>query len=126
MPDRQFSAGAHHRDVCQAEIVHDFLEPDHPAFQRLDQGQLQVRTGDGQAKSRKSGSASDVGNMAAVRDFAFDDGTVQDVPAPQPWDLARADQPALGSGRGQVLNVAFGQVQAVTEDLLGRLAVLLP
>jgi hypothetical protein len=63
-------------------VIHDFLEPDHPPLERLDEGQFEVGPGDRQAEAGQPRTASDVGHMAALGNLALDDSAVQDMPAP--------------------------------------------
>ena len=123
MPDSLLGPRAHDRDIVQPEVVNDFLEPDHPPFERLNKSEFQIRTGYGKAETRQSGAASDVGHMASLSNLALDDSAVQHVPPPQSRYFPRTDESALGSRCGQVLDVPFRQGQTVAENLFRRLAL---
>ncbi|GAB5078306.1 hypothetical protein ARTHROSP310_14470 [Arthrobacter sp. AD-310] len=119
MADGELRAGPHHSDVLEAKIVNDFLKPDDTPFEGLDEGEFKIRTRDGQAKPGQAGTASNIGNMAAMRDFAFDDGAVQDVPAPEPGNFPRTNEAPFRSRSGKMLNVTLSQIEAVSENLFG-------
>src|SRR5699024_6182952 len=111
--------------VLKAQIVDDVAQPFDPALHALDEDEGRVRTCQCPRDAGETRTGADVAHDIALVQQRGGHAAVEDVPGPQPRQLARADEAPLDTGGRQVLRVALRQLQAVTEDFLGKCGALL-
>jgi hypothetical protein len=102
----------------QFELVDNLVQERHAPSQRVDQIHDQVSAPASEHDARQSRSTADIDDPHADRQQVRHNRTVEQVPIPQPRDLARPDQPANDAVAGQSGRVALHQLQPLAEQLL--------
>ena len=98
-----------HDPNVDSESADDLLEEDHPAKERFDEGDRQIRSREREWDSGKSGSTADIDDLLRITEMGCSRCAVQHVPVPQPWSLTWTHQSSFEPGSGQELNVPGGE-----------------
>ena len=107
-----------HRDaIGQVERSNGLLEVCRTPLQRLQAGQCDVRAHDRPDKTGKPRAGTDVDDVRARGHQRCGDGAIEQVPVPQPRDLAGAEQPTLHPRAGQEFGI---HGQALARLLIGN------
>ena len=94
-------------------------EPAGSPGQRLDEVQLEVRSGYGERQPGQTRSGSDVDDALPTgtgRNEVVDQGAIEDVAFPESRRLSRADEAVADAGVGQHPDELLGAGQVLTED----------
>ena len=79
------------------------------AGQRLDQGDAEIEPGDRQHDTGQTSTRAHVYHGTTCTDQIGEDGTVEQMPVPDPGGFPRADQPAHHAVGGEQLGVLLGE-----------------
>jgi hypothetical protein len=102
----------------QFELVHNLIQECHPPSKRVDEVHDQVTTPASEHDAGQSRSTADIDDSRTDRQQVGHNRTVEQVPIPQPGDLARPDQPANHAVAGDPGRVALHELQPLAEQLL--------
>lgn len=115
-PQDLLGPAADDRHVVQPQQLDNFLKEIRPPKQRLQQGDLQIRTHQRQRNTRETGAGTHIADRDALGHDLGEHRTVQQVPLPQPRHLTRTDQPSLDPGIGKQFRVPDSLREELTEN----------
>ncbi len=99
----------------QPEEADRLLQERRPAQHRLHQVDLQIRPGDRQNEAGQARATAHIHDSGIHRQICAQGGAVQQMPRPQPWHLARAEQTPHHPGVCELIGEPYGDVAARTE-----------
>jgi hypothetical protein len=106
--------------IRKLELLDRIVKESGTSQERLDQIDPQIGPAQREHQAGQAGSTADIDDARLMREQVGDDGAVEQVPIPQAGHLTRADQAAGQGLRGEEVGVTGGQLEAITEHILGR------
>jgi hypothetical protein len=113
---RVLGSAADDADPLQTQGSDGFLQENDPAFQRLEQFQVEVRARQGEWDAGQTRAGSDIGHSRSGLDQLGGYRTVQQVSIPEPGHLARPQQAADHPVGRQQPRVLASYRQPIPED----------
>jgi len=110
------TATNHADRIVQAEFRHHFDQESCPPGQRLDQRDPQIGSGHCKHDTGQTCTGAHINDISAVRDQLGHNRTVDQVPIPQPWCFARADQAADDAVGRKQFGVLTGQLEPPAKE----------
>jgi len=90
-------------------------EKERSTLERLNQIDLHIRSGQCERNAWQAGTAADIDNACAIRNQFGQRRGIQDVPMPEPLDLAGAKEATFNANRRQQLAIPLRNRQPSTE-----------